>query len=264
MRWLDRLETRAGWLAFPGLFRFFVLLGVLAFALSWMRPDLATILEFDRSKVLAGEVWRVVTFPFAPGALRSFSLLAVVFLYCAVMVGFLINDSLEATWGVFRTSLFLYAGFFCLLLGNLFLPAVAWSGGLLYTSAFFAFATLFPRHEFRLFFILPVQVRFLAILSAAGLLLTGIDEPLRVPFLILALLNYLLWAALPALRERRHLAAAGVRRQRFERAKPPATEAFHECAVCGRTEHDGARLEFRVGADGREYCSDHLPEPPAP
>jgi hypothetical protein len=260
MDWIDRLESRVGWLAFPGLFRFFTLLGVLAFALSWMRPDLAQVLEFDRARVFSGEVWRVVTFPFAPGALRSFSLLAVVFLYCAVMIGFLINDSLESVWGVFRTSLFFYVGFFLLLLGNLFLPAMAWSGGLLYTSAFFAFATLFPRHQFMLFFILPVEVRFLAILSAVGLGFVAVSEPKLIPFLALALANYLIWAAVPALRDHKRLHEAGVRRRQFERAKAPEVVGFHECAVCGRTEHDDAQLEFRVARDGREYCTDHLPE----
>ncbi|MGQ9661875.1 MAG: site-2 protease family protein [Kiritimatiellia bacterium] len=40
-----------------------------------------------------------------------------------------------------------------------------------------------------------------------------------------------------------------------------AVEAFHRCAVCGRTEHDDPNLEFRVCPDcsgGREYCLDHL------
>ncbi len=46
MQWLDRIERRLGWLSFPGLFRFYVLMGVMAFVLSWLRPDLAVILEF--------------------------------------------------------------------------------------------------------------------------------------------------------------------------------------------------------------------------
>jgi len=65
MPWLDKLERRAGWLAFPGLFRFFVLLQALALVLSWMNPHLGALLEFDRAKILSGEIWRLFTFLFA-------------------------------------------------------------------------------------------------------------------------------------------------------------------------------------------------------
>lgn len=262
MRWIDQLERRAPWLAFPGLFRFYTLLGVLAFALSWLRPDLAGLLDFDRSKIFSGQVWRAFTFLLAPSAFPTFNMIAVFFLYCAVMVGFLINDSLEAEWGVFRTSLFCYAGFLFLLVGNFLLPAPAWSGGLFYLSAFFAFATLFPRHEFLLFFILPVQVRFLAWLSAAGLVVNAFRQPILIPFFLCALLNYLLWVGPGFLRERKSLAGAAVRRHRFEKARKPAEPSFHRCHACQRTEHDDPALEFRVGPDGEEYCTDHLPGPP--
>jgi hypothetical protein len=258
--WLDRIERRLGWLSFPGLFRFYVLLGVLAFALSWMRPDLAAILEFDRARIIRGEVWRLVTFLFAQNAAGGFSLLAVVFLYFAVIIGFLINDSLEGVWGAFRMSMFLYTGFVSLLLANLLLPAVAWSGGMFYTSAFFAFATHFPRYEFLLFFILPVQVRFLAWIGAAGLVLSAISQPATIPFILAAFLNYFLFVALPFLRDRRSMAEAAVRRRKFKRASEPEAESFHRCEVCGRTEKDPAGLEFRVGRDGREYCTEHLPD----
>ncbi len=36
-------------------------------------------------------------------------------------------------------------------------------------------------------------------------------------------------------------------------------EALHHCKVCGRTEVTAPELEFRVAADGEEYCLTHLP-----
>jgi hypothetical protein len=258
---LDRMERKLGWLTFPGLFRFYVLLGVLAFVLSWLRPpgELAMILDFDLAKILRGEVWRLVTFLVAPDAGGRMSILTVLFLYFAVIIGFLINDSLESAWGAFRTSMFFYSGYLFLLLGNLFLPATAWSGGYFYTSAFFAFATLFPRYEFLLFFILPVQVRFLAMLSAIGLLITAISQPILIPFLVAAFLNYLLWCAIPFFRYRKTMVKAAARRRKYERAKEPESDTFHRCEVCGRTENDATAPGFRVGDDGKEYCTDHLP-----
>lgn len=261
MRWLDRLERRIGWLAFPGLFRCYVLLGVLAFGLSWVRPDLGAILEFDRARILHGEPWRLVTFLFAPDALGRPGVIQVVLLYFAVVIGFLINDSLETAWGVFSTSLFLYCGMLMLVLGNLLLPAAALSGELFYLSAFFAFATLHPRHQFLVFFVLPLQVRYIALLGAASLAFSAVSHPLLVPFYLLAFANYLLWILpgfLASRKPRPATAATTARRPHPGKDQRPAATPFHQCSVCDRTEHDPARLEFRVGRDGREYCLDHL------
>lgn len=241
------------------MFRFCVLMGVLTFALSWMRPDLGVILEFDLAKIMAGEVWRLVTFLFAQNAFRGFGIFAVVFLYFAVIIGFLINDSLEEEWGAFRTSMFLYTGFLSLLVGNLLLPAATTSGGLFFASAFFAFATLCPRYEFLLFFILPVQVRFFAMFGAGMLVFRAIGSPIIIPFLLLAFLNYFLFVAIPFFKGRKAVVKSAQRRRKFERANQPETESFHRCETCGRTENDAASLDFRVGSDGKEYCTDHLP-----
>jgi len=260
MPWLDKIERRAGWLAFPGLFRFYVLFGALTHVLSWIRPDLASLLEFNRARIFSGELWRLVTFLFAPDAIGHPSTIGVLFLFFAIIIGFLISDSLESAWGVFRTSFFLYSGVFFLVVGNLLFGGVGMSGELFYISAFFAFATLFPRHEFLLFFVLPVQVRFLAMISAALLALQAFANPVLFLFYLFAFANYFVWVLPDFIRARKGLATSAVRRHRFERDQKPETDSFHKCAVCGRTEHDDSRLDFRIGPDGEEYCADHLPE----
>jgi membrane associated rhomboid family serine protease len=51
------------------------------------------------------------------------------------------------------------------------------------------------------------------------------------------------------------------RRSEFKRAISSANSlALHECAVCGITEKSDPEMEFRVLADGKEYCAKHLPE----
>jgi len=49
------------------------------------------------------------------------------------------------------------------------------------------------------------------------------------------------------------------RRREFQRAVSRSDDSLHRCAVCGLTERDDADMEFRVGADGEEYCMEHLP-----
>jgi hypothetical protein len=255
------MERRFGWLAFPGFLRFYALFHVAVYALQIFRPDLGMLLEFDANKIFAGEVWRMVTFLFASSGTRGVGTIGILFFFFLIMLMFMVSDSLESAWGVFRTSMFFYAGYFCLLVANFVCPAVInGSGFLIYASAFLAFATLFPRVELRLMMILPVQVRFLGILEVALVVLTILGKPVLAPFFLLAYLNYILFAGIPALRGQAKVMQSAGRRKEFGKRKLPKSEAFHRCKVCDRTEISDPSLEFRIGADGEEYCDEHLPK----
>ncbi len=256
----DRCERRFGWLSFPGLLRYFAILHVMVFVIQMFRPGIYEILDFDRAKIFSGEIWRIATGFFAASQFGSPSLFTVVLLFFAVNFAFMVNDGLEAEWGCFKTSVFCYAGMLAILLANFVLPQpMPLSGLLLYASAFLAFATLFPKVEILLFLIIPVKVGIMGIVVGALLVITMLSSPVLIPFMLLALSNYILWAGIPALRGTARAAGSAKRRQRFSAAKLPAEEAFHVCASCGRTDASDPALDFRVGNDGREYCEDHLP-----
>ncbi len=165
MEILDKWERKLGWMKFPGLLRYYALFHVLVFLLQFMNPHIGEVLDFNKSRIFAGEIWRVVTFVFVSESVGQPGAFAMLFLFFMVMIAFMMSDALEGAWGVFRTTLFYYAGYLGLLLANFIFPApLPGSGFFIYMSAFFAFATLFPKHEFLMFFILPVQVRWLGIL----------------------------------------------------------------------------------------------------
>jgi hypothetical protein len=148
-----------------------------------------------------------------------------------------------------------------LIIGNFLLPGLMpGSGFILYGSAFFAFATLFPKVEFLIFFILPVQVRFLALLQAILLVISMFGNPWLLPIFLLGYANYIFWAGIPALRGTARVIESAQRRKRFNAAKTSADDAFHTCETCKRTDISDPRLEFRVGRNGKEYCVDHLGE----
>ena len=261
MVFLDRFERRFGWLAFPGFLRFYALLHVLAFALQSVKPEAQEVLEFDRAKILSGEVWRLITFLFYHPAQPGLNPLTYIFIFFMVQIAFMISDGLEGAWGVFRTSLFYYCGIVGLIAANFIYDVyVPGSGLLLYEAAFFAFATLFPKIEFRLYFVLPVQVRYIAILGAVVILLPVFRLPLLLPYFVLAFLNYLLWAGIPALRGGAKVVQSAQRRRSFNKKQMPDSEAFHRCAVCDRTEISDGDLEFRMSENGKEYCEEHLPK----
>jgi hypothetical protein len=186
-----------------------------------------------------------------------------VFLYFGVMFSFMISDGLEAVWGVFKTSLFYYIGAI-LILAVMFVFPLPLLPLAMFTSAFLAFATVLPKVEILLFFILPVQVRWLGILTGAGIVASAFRIPELIPFLVPCYLfvyaNYLIWAGIPALIRMGGLAKAARRRSQFKSLSSPGQDSFHTCAHCDRTEHSDPALEFRVGPDGREYCEEHLPK----
>ena len=56
----------------------------------------------------------------------------------------------------------------------------------------------------------------------------------------------------------------GPRRRNFQKQmEERMADALHTCHVCGRTDAEHPALEFRVAADGEEYCNEHLPRKPA-
>lgn len=257
----DRLERRCGWLAFPGFLRYFALFHLLVFVLQMLRPDIGELFEFDRAKIFSGEIWRVATMFFAGSQFGRVSPFALVFLYFAVSFVFMVSDGLEGAWGSFKTSLFYYTGIVVVIVMNFIYPiAIPASGTALYGAAFLAFATLFPRVQIMLLMIIPVQVRFLGMFAGAMVLLTAISRPVLFPFYLLAYANYLLWAALPALRGTARVIEAGKRKKRFAAGKSQTGEAFHSCAACKKTDISDPQLEFRIGQDGEEYCADHIPD----
>ncbi|MCH7224500.1 hypothetical protein [Haloferula sp. A504] len=260
MRWLERMEDRLHWVAIPGLFKYLAMLGVLVSAVSWINPDVASIIAFDRAKILDGEYWRLLSFGFAPMGVFGFSVFGVLFLVFATFIAFLVSDSLEEVWGPTRTTLYLLSVWVGLMIGPMILdPHTSFIGTYLYLAMFFAFATYFPRYEFRLFAILPVQVRWLAWIGFGIMVLSLLGHLPLISVVLPTLLPYGLWVLPTFLRDRKALAEAGLRRRKFQSKALPEDQAFHRCAECDRTELTDPELDFRTMLDGTEYCVEHLP-----
>lgn len=271
---LDKWERKFGWLSFPGLLRYYALFHVAVFLLAYFNPMIAFELDFDLERILAGEVWRVISFLFATSGLEGWPLpVQALFLYFMVNIASMVSDGLEGAWGVFRTSLFLYVGYAGLVISNMVFSllfyhafsvmiSVPFTGLILYTSAFLAFATLFPKVELMVFLVLPIQVRWLALLALIPMIQLAFMIPLSIPYMVLVFSNYLLWAGIPAMRGKKQavkfMAKSVARRRKFENSKLDEGEAFHRCKSCARTEVSDPELEFRMAADGEEYCEDHL------
>jgi len=138
---------------------------------------------------------------------------------------------------------------------------------------FFAFATLFPDVTVRLFFIIPVKIKWLALINAGYFvysIISGlIAGQIFAAFLpVIALLNYILMCGedlLSYIKPIKFKTSSQV--INFNKAAKQAKRDLadkpyrHKCAVCGRTDVDFPDLEFRYCSQCNGYhcfCIDHI------
>jgi hypothetical protein len=249
---LARLERRFGRHAPEGIILWMVGLSGALHILVFARPDAVHLLWLDPAAVLKGEVWRLVTFLFAPtGPISGTGLL-----WVALGLWFLhtMGSALEAQWGSFRFDLFV-------LLGALGTLAVGFAvgpvtGRYVAEALLLAFAAEFPEYEV-LLLVLPVKVKYLGLLSAVLMIwaLVGGDLATRAAVAVAAA-DFLLFCG-GTLRSRLR-GAGGPRRRKAAPAFAPERKA-RVCAKCGRSNSDDPNLEFRV-CDCQEKCHGKLTE----
>jgi hypothetical protein len=158
--WLDRAADKIRRFAIPNLMKYIVISMGAVFVLDLVfMGHLTPFLVFSKSAILTGQVWRVLSFIFIP--ISTSPLFVVFVLYFYWMIG----QALENEWGVARFNLFYLAGIAGTIIAGLITGYA--TNQYLNLSLFFAFAILFPEFELRLFFILPVKVKWLAYLNAA-------------------------------------------------------------------------------------------------
>ena len=260
MRWINALERRFGFLAVPGLIRVIVALNALVYLMLRAQPDFGKVLTLEPHKVMAGEVWRLVSYIFIP-RVDVDSQLSPIWVLFYLSLLWLMGEGLEQAWGSFKLNLFYLFGMIGTTVAVLLLGAEDTTGVWLNTSLFFAFATLFPNFPILLFFILPVRVKWIALVSFALVLLQFFAGDFSTKAaVVVSFANYLIFFGPEWVRQWREQGRTTKRRQQFQVAQNTVgAETLHRCHVCGSTEVSSPEKEFRVAADGEEYCTLHLP-----
>ena len=259
MSLLTKLERIFGRFAIPNL-SLYLVIGQVFVLLSHLMGllDLST---FVLVPLLAkqGEWWRLVSMIFLPPAPGMFGYALVAF---AWYMFYLMGGALEGYWGEFRFNLFLLSGYL-LTVGVAFLtPYSATTNLFIAGSVFLAFAWLNPEFEIALFFILPVKIKWLALVT--WLLFTyrfvvG-DWALRLQILA-SVGNFLIFFAgdiVLTMRHRQRAMSGQARRFAAEAAGP---RARHRCRVCGKTDLTNPEMDFRYCSKcaGDEcYCPEHI------
>ncbi|MGN0294256.1 MAG: hypothetical protein ACI4D3_09670 [Lachnospiraceae bacterium] len=281
MNWLQKLERKFGKYAIHNLMTYVIVLNIAGFVLMTAQPQIYyQYLQLSVKAVLQGQVWRLVTFLLEPPAGNIVSM----FFFC--LLYYSIGTALENTWGAFRFNLYYFSGILFHILAAFLIYGI-WGYDMqlnlmyLNMSLFMAFGAEFPDYEILLMWILPVKMKWLAIIDGLWLAATIVGGFLTIFFspeliginssvpsaaaALIASANFLLYF-FNSSRFARYSPKQVKRRADYQKKVKMAAPkgkggTRHRCAVCGRTEKDGDDLEFRYCSkcDGAyEYCQDHL------
>lgn len=259
-------------------------------------PFFYELLYFNPQMILSGQLWRLISYPlvYLVESGPIFGLLSLLFYYWCGSV-------LEQYWGTLRFNVFYLSGVLLTDLAGIAIALIARAEGYLlgliasYTlgigfvgyvnlSLLLAAATVLPEEQVRIWFVIPVKMKWLAwidlgftlysmirgLISLLQLGASGVSMyllNLLIP--LVPILNYLLFfgkqsaCILPDF-IRFHPTRKSWKRQVKAKAvyhSPARDNARFRCTVCGRTELTNPGLEFRYCsqcAGYRCYCQDHI------
>ena len=264
MNFIERFCYKHPHFGFPRLMMYISIGNVVFWLLGMVNPVLLSYLRFDAALVLRGQIWRLITFMLYPPSSGMLALIAFYFYYW-------IGSTLEQYWGTPQFNIYILIGYVLTLLYGflvyfLFGTRIAITGEYLYLSMFFSFAALFPEMQVLLFFLLPIKIKWLALVDALFFLLAVIQNPFPLNLLpVVAVLNFFIFFGgelIHRIPKRPSSNTVNFRREanRIRREQRDALYK-HKCAVCGRTDVSNPELEFRYCSRCAGYhcfCQDHI------
>lgn len=280
MNWLEKLERKFGNRGIHNITSYvlvFTLIGaVILYAAAYGNQTamiLYSLIRFSPELILKGQVWRLFTWIFMP--IDSLGFLSILFMLCLFMLG----RSLEQGLGTFRMTVYFVGGWLLNTVGGMLIYVLF--GVPIYLSPYYIIFSLylmlgifFPDAEMRLYFVLPIKMKWLVLVYAVMLLyevFTNFSNGLYAGLqgsseIIFSIANLLIFVSacknqLSLRTRRKQVKRQRQYQQQFSGPRPGAKISHHKCAICGRTELDDSTLTFRYCSKcegNREYCQEHL------
>ena len=232
----------------------------------FLQDWLSALLMFSGPAILRGQVWRLVTFVIVPNSSNPFYLLLGCYVY------YWTGQMLEREWGTAKFNLFYLSGvvlsaLFGLLLGHQDIYYI-------HLSIFLVIATLYGEMQVLFMFVIPIKMKWLAILDVVLILVDVVQYAQRGLWVfalapLASFVNYFIftwpfWSMkLGFARRRADPQVINFKKaQRQAQKKAKETGGYmHKCAVCGLTDQDDPNMEFRYCSkcDGYYcYCANHI------
>lgn len=257
MSLLDKLERVFGRIAIPNL-SLYIVVGQVFVLMAYLfeRVSLRAIV-FYPALVLDGEWWRILTFMFIVPIPQG--TLGFVFTAFGWYLFYLMGSALEGFWGTFRFNAFLFISYALTVALAFVTPGYPVTNTFILLSVFLAFAYLNPDFELVLFFILPVKIKWLALIAwLMNLVLFvrgNLADRLQIAASVVAFFVFFGADMLRTLQHRQRTSA-----RRAERAVEEA-QPRHVCFVCGKNDLTHPQLDFRYCskcAGDQCYCPEHI------
>lgn len=231
---------------------------------------LYSVLLFDRTLILHGQVWRLFTYPLT---MYNSNIL---FMFVSLMCYYFLGTAMESIWGTLKFNLFYLSG---VVLMDIYAMLFGCRADVYYLnmSLFLSYATMFPNAQFLLFFIIPVKAWAFALFDLVTILIGMLGDPFPYNLMpLVALANYFLFFGSDVLNViplswRMKMGMKPKQPQSFKTiqfrkvtpkvASQPKPDYNHRCTVCGRTDVTNPELEFRYCSRCKGfycYCEEHI------
>lgn len=276
MNFLNKMERQYGRYAIHNLTKYMIGCYAIGYILLYIGQAFGAnffqYLLLSPYHIMHGQIWRIVSWILIPPSSSN-----IIFVLIMLSFYYYLGTALERTWGVFRYNVYILGGMLCTVIGAFILyfisgpnemfsliNGMSFSTYYINLSIFLAFAMNYPDMEVLFMMIIPIKIKYLALLDVAYLLYDLIRGGWGTRTVIIAsLLNFIIYFLMT--RNYRRISPQEIhRKQQFKKAVHPQMTSGgtrHKCAVCGRTEKDGEHLEFRYCSKcngNYEYCQDHL------
>lgn len=292
MNFINKLERKFGKYAINNLTLYLMIAYAIGYIVNILNSEVYAMLELNPALVMKGQVWRLFTWVCTNPQDMGIFLIFMFFFY------YWIGTTLERYWGTFKYNLYMFSGYFFMTLGAMIIYLVTSNSGYpinmpvstyyINLASFLAFATLFPNVQVMLYMIIPIKIKWIAIvdvifiginlLNYISILTENSEETLALYYaingvdykgiawagifsIVAALLNFIIFFL--ATRNYRSISPSEIKRKnKYKReVRQHVGIAKHKCAICGRTNEDDENLSFRFCSkcEGNyEYCEEHL------
>lgn len=267
---IDRFCALHPRLGIPGFMRYIVGANLIIYLLSmFAQGGSLSFLTLDTAAVFRGEVWRVITYVLFPTSSGIWLFFSLIFYYW-------LGETLERLWGSAKFTIYYVSGTLltaiavllaALIDGNRYFVAGADYVSL---SLFFAYAMTYPDAMVRIYFLIPVKMKWLAWLDGAlfagDVILNLINRQwgsALVP--LVALLNFFIFFS-PEFHRKADVVKARRRPQAVQFRKAVQAQQKergynHKCCVCGKTDTEYPNMQFRYCSKCAGYhcfCEEHI------
>ena len=224
--------------------------------------SLESLLLIPAKVIGEGQVWRLFTFGFIPPAIPDLGM-GLLYLIINWYVFIIISQYLESYWGSFLLNMYclfvfastLIAAFLLLWIPSEFLVFV--NPQVFFYSFFFiiflAFAVSNPEYEMLLFFVLPLKIKYLALISSVFYVLSFLGAVTLMDKILMLICVFIFIVFFYDtikfyLKQKKRTDSRG-------KQSESTNDAMHLCAQCGKSDLSNPELEFRYrNENGKAVC----------